>query len=395
MGAVPRLRAYAGPAFLSHGFRPFFLLAALHAGLAVPLWLAVFDGELAFATAYSPRDWHIHEMIYGFVPAVMAGFLLTAIPNWTGRLPLQGAPLLVLVLAWLAGRAAVAASAAIGWAPAAAIDIVFLVLLLAAVIREIVAGRNWSNLKVAIPVALLTIGNIAFHVETSDGGAADCSVRLGLAAAVILVMVIGGRIIPSFTRNWLMRANPGRLPAPFGRFDVAALAAAILALAFWVATPAGSWTGPALIAAGLMQAVRLARWAGDRTLADRLVLVLHMGYAFVPAGFLLLGGALLGWGAPGGGLHAWAVGAIGTMTLAVMTRASLGHTGQPLAASPATQAIYAAILLAAFTRILAALAPGWSDALLPVASAAWMAAFLGFAAAYGPALCRTKPAPAH
>jgi uncharacterized protein involved in response to NO len=395
MGAVPRLRAYAGPAFLSYGFRPFFLLAALHAGLAVPLWLAVFDGELAFATAYSPRDWHIHEMIYGFVPAVMAGFLLTAIPNWTGRLPLQGAPLLVLVLAWLAGRAAVAASAAIGWAPAAAIDIVFLVLLLAAVIREIVAGRNWSNLKVAIPVALLTIGNIAFHVETSDGGAADCSVRLGLAAAVILVMVIGGRIIPSFTRNWLMRANPGRLPAPFGRFDVAALAAAILALAFWVATPAGSWTGPALIAAGLMQAVRLARWAGDRTLADRLVLVLHMGYAFVPAGFLLLGGALLGWGAPGGGLHAWAVGAIGTMTLAVMTRASLGHTGQPLAASPATQAIYAAILLAAFTRILAALAPGWSDALLPVASAAWMAAFLGFAAAYGPALCRTKPAPAH
>jgi uncharacterized protein involved in response to NO len=205
--------------------------------------------------------------------------------------------------------------------------------------------------------------------------------------------VIGGRIIPSFTRNWLMRANPGRLPAPFGRFDVAALAAGILALAFWVATPAGPWTGAALIAAGLMQAVRLARWAGDRTLADRLVLILHLGYAFVPAGFLLLGAALLGWVAPSGGLHAWAAGAIGTMTLAVMTRASLGHTGQPLAASRSTQAIYAAILLAALARILAAIVPGWSDALLPIAGAAWMTAFLGFAAAYAPALCRTKPAP--
>lgn len=388
MGAVPRLRAYAGPALLSYGFRPFFLLAALHAGLAVPLWLAVFDGELTFATAYSPRDWHIHEMIYGFLPAVMTGFLLTAVPNWTGRMPLQGAPLLVLVLAWLAGRAAVAASAAIGWAPAAALDIAFLLLVLATLIREIVAGRNWANLKVAIPVALLAIGNIAFHAETRTG-AADCSVRLGLAAAVLLIMVIGGRIIPSFTRNWLMRANPGRLPAPFGRFDVAALAAGILALAFWVAAPAGLLTGPALIAAGLMQAARLARWAGDRTLADRLVFVLHLGFAFVPAGFLLLGAALLGWGTPSAGLHAWAAGAIGTMTLAVMTRASLGHTGQMLAASRATQVLYAAILLAALTRILAALSPGWSASLLPVSGMAWTVAFLGFAAAYAPALCRT------
>src|SRR5574337_2208831 len=136
MSPIPRLRDYRGPALLSYGFRPFFLFGAIQAGLAILAWLPVFNGELSISTTFGAIDWHIHEMLYGFVPAVVTGFLLTAIPNWTGRLPIQGAPLLVLVLVWLAGRLAVTFSADIGWLPAGIIDVSFLALVVAATARE-------------------------------------------------------------------------------------------------------------------------------------------------------------------------------------------------------------------------------------------------------------------
>ena len=218
MTPVPRLRAYAGPALLSYGFRPFFLFGACYAALAILVWLPLFDGEIALATVFSPRDWHVHEMLYGYIPAVVTGFLLTAIPNWTGRLPLQGWPLLGLVIAWAAGRVAVTLSAETGWLAATLIDLSFLVLVVAATAREIIAGRNWGNLKVLIPVTILGLGNAAFHVEAHILGAADYGIRVGIAGILVLIMIIGGRLIPSFTRNWLARENPGRLPVPFGRF---------------------------------------------------------------------------------------------------------------------------------------------------------------------------------
>src|SRR6187551_904636 len=144
---VPRLRAYDGPALLSYGFRPFFLLGSIYAGLAVLVWLPVFYGELSLHSTFAPRDWHVHEMLYGYLPAVITGFLFTAIPNWTGQLPIQGKPLLVLVLVWVAGRVVVTISADIGWLPAAMVDVSFLALIVAAAAREILAGRNWRNLK--------------------------------------------------------------------------------------------------------------------------------------------------------------------------------------------------------------------------------------------------------
>lgn len=385
---IPRLRAYDGPAVLSYGFRPFFLLGAAYAGLAVLTWLPLFYGELRLFTAMSPVDWHVHEMLYGYLAAVTTGFLLTAVPNWTGRLPLQGGPLLVLVLAWLAGRIAVTMSAVIGWRAAALIDVAFPALVLAAAAREILSGRNWRNLKILAVLLLFAIGNAVFHVEAHLGGKAAYGQRLGIAAAIGLVMLVGGRIVPSFTRNWLARENPGRLPAPLGRFDVLSLAVGGAALVSWVIAPELRLTGVALVAGGLMQAARMARWAGDRTLRDPLVLILHVGYAFVPLGFLLLGAAVL---APdrmpaSAGIHAWTAGAVGVMALAVMTRATLGHTGRDLRASPATLAIYGAAIVAVLSRICAALEPEWSFALLHVAAFAWAAAFLGFAAAYGPML---------
>ncbi|SEG49819.1 NnrS family protein [Bosea lathyri] len=382
MAPIPRLRDYVGPAILSYGFRPFFLLGSIYAGLAVLAWLPMFYGELEVSTLFSPRDWHIHEMLYGYLPAVVTGFLLTAIPNWTGRLPLQGKPLLVLVVAWILGRLAVTGSAWIGWLPAAVIDLSFLLLVAGAAGREIVFGKNWRNLKVLIAVALLFGGNAMFHLEAYMHGAADYGIRLGIAATILLVMLIGGRIVPSFTRNWLVRENPGRLPAAFGQFDIASMVCAGAALLAWISVPHGAVTGAALIASGALQAVRLARWAGYRTCRDRLVLILHVGYAFVPLGFLLVGMASLGLLPAAAGIHAWTGGAIGTMTLAVMSRSSLGHTGRPLKASRSLQAVYALIVLSALARICASLHPAWSLGLLHVAGLAWAAAFLGFALAY-------------
>ncbi|ACK50474.1 NnrS family protein [Methylocella silvestris BL2] len=387
MSPAPRRPAYDGPAILSHGFRPFFLAGSVWAVIAVLVWMPQYFGKISLTTAFTPLDWHIHEALFGYVAAVAAGFLLTAIPNWTGRLPLQGVPLLVLLLVWLAGRFAIAASAWLGWAAAALIDCAFLTFLCLAIARELIAGKNWKNLKVLAVLVLLLAANAAFHIEAHVNGSAFYGKRLGVAMAVALVILIGGRVIPSFTRNFLARRAPGRLPANFGAFDKLSVAAAVLALLAWTFAPGVAVTGGLLIVAGLLHFARLARWAGDRAFADALVLVLHLGYAFAPLGFLLVGLSAFTLRIPeSAGVHAWTAGAIGVMTLAIMTRASLGHTGQSLHAGPATLAIYGASLLAVLARIGAALLPEWSFILLHIAAFAWAGAFLGFALAYGKAL---------
>jgi uncharacterized protein involved in response to NO len=388
--ALARRRSYAGPALFSYGFRPFFLGGAIWAALGVLLWLPQYLGEIAIPTAMAPIDWHAHEMLYGYVPAIVAGFLLTAIPNWTGRLPVNGAPLAALAALWLAGRIAILFSAVIGAWTAAAVDLAFLAAFAAVALREIVAGKNWRNLRVLVVVAILLAGNAIFHFESVEYGSAIDGTRIGLAAVVMLIMLVGGRIVPSFTHNWLSRANPGRLPQSFSRFDAVCLAAAGLALAAWVVAPEHGGSGGLLMAAGVLHAARLARWAGDRTLADRLVFILHVGYGFVPLGFLLVGAAAL-WPPEipaSAGIHAWTGGAVGTMTLAVMTRASLGHTGQPLSATPGTQMVYALVVIAAIARIAAPWT--WTAELLHVAAFAWSAAFTGFALLYGPLLIRER-----
>ena len=366
----------------SYGFRPFFFFGSVYAGAIMLVWLPVFYGQLKLSTAFSPRDWHVHEMLFGYIAAVVAGFLLTAVPNWTGRLPLQGRPLLLLFSTWVAGRMAVGISAWIGWAPAAAIDSVFLILLAASAAREIIAGRKWSNLKIVAIISLLAVGNLAFHLEAHFTGLADYATRGGIAVVITLIALIGGRIIPSFSRNWLAKRAPGRMPAPFGRFDAATVGVSAPALLCWVVRPLDRATGGLLLLCGGMHLIRLVRWSGYRTFADRLVLILHVAYAFIPVGFILTALSAFDLVAPGAGIHAWTGGAIGTMTLAVMSRATLGHTGQPLEASPATQLIYAAVIIAALARVCAVLEVDHADVLLVVAGFAWAVAFLGFAATY-------------
>ncbi len=382
-----QLRAHRGPALLQGGFRPFFLFGALWAGLTVLMWLPMWEGEITLPSRFSALDWHVHETLYGYLPAAVAGFLLTAIPNWTGRLPVVGRPLAILFALWLIGRPAIAFSGPIGAIPAAVLDLAFLAALTASTGREVIAGKNWRNLKTVGVVGLLFLGNLVFHVECATRGSAQWGTRIGLAAAVLLVNLIGGRIVPSFTINWLRPRGPGRQPIPFGRADQIVTAITAAALAVWVALPEGRPTAAALILAGLAQGWRLSRWAGWRTWDEKLVLVLHLGYLGVPLGFLALGGALAGLLAitPSAALHAWTIGAVGLTTLAVMTRASLGHTGRPLHATGPIALVYAA----AFVAMLARLAAGFGVAefaLLHVALLGWLAAFFGFAWIYRPIL---------
>ena len=389
--SAEQIRTFTGPGILSYGFRPFFLFGALWAAVAVALWLPMLTGHLVLPITFTPIEWHVHELIYGYVPAVVAGFLLTALPNWTGRLPVVGTPLLLLFLTWIAGRIAVLTSLWIGAWVAAAVDLAFLAALGFVVAREIVAGKNARNLKVLAVVALLLIGNALFHLEAIDDAGNGYGTRVGIAAIVLLIMLIGGRIIPSFTRNWLARRDAGRLPASFDRFDVAVVALSGVALASWVILPEETPTGLIALAACGLNCARLYRWAGERTAAEPLVLILHVAYAFVPIGFLLLALAILTpWlVAPTGALHGWTAGAIGLMTLAVMTRASLGHTGRPLTATRPIKGIYVAALVAAFARILAAFEV-LREPMLHISAAAWVLAFGGYVIVYAPLLARRR-----
>jgi uncharacterized protein involved in response to NO len=387
---IPRYRPFDGPALLRQGFRPFFLGAGLWALAAIPLWILQFQGSVSIPTAFDPAGWHAHEMLFGFILAAISGFLLTAIPNWTGRMPLQGVPLAVLVGVWIIGRLAVGASAWIGAGIAAVLDLSFLVLLLGVVLREILAGRNWRNLPMPAVLGGLLVANALTHADAIGLAATGpLGQRLGIGIVVMLISLVGGRIIPSFTLNWLKKRGESNLPASFGALDGAALAVAATALAIWVAAPESSPGGAALIAAGVASLIRLARWRGDLTLTEPLVWSLHLGFAWVGVGLVLVGLSALFPEVPlAAGLHALTVGAMGGMTLAVMTRAILGHTGRLLTADRWTAAIYLLIPAAGLLRVAAPLLPDVYFPLLWTSGLAWSAAFGLFVVHYGRMLCR-------
>jgi len=392
-GSAELIRNFRGPALLSYGFRPFFLFGAIWAAATMAIWPAVLGGSIALPTAFDPVRWHAHELIYGYVPAVISGFLLTAVPNWTGRLPIVGAKLLALFALWAAGRAAVMFSGLIGAALAAAVDLLFLAALGATVAREIVAGRSTRNLKVLVLLTVLLAGNAISHAELLYSARSSYGLYVGLAAILMLIILIGGRIIPSFTRNWLVRQGPGHLPRPFDHFDQLAVAISAAALAMWIAAPMAVVTAGITASAAGAHVWRLGRWAGERSGSEPLVAILHIGYGFVPAGFALLSMSII---RPdivpaSAAIHAWTAGAIGTMTLAVMTRASLGHTDRPLIATLAIQSIYVAVIFSAVTRVLAGLGMA-RDPMLHLSAAAWVFAFAGFVAVFGPVLAARRTA---
>jgi uncharacterized protein involved in response to NO len=390
-GGIARLRP--GPiALLSYGFRPFFLGAALWACIAMVLWIGLLSGFWTFAIGYGGIAWHAHEFLFGYIAAVMTGFLLTAIPNWTGRLPLQGIPLFALFVLWLAGRVAMLTTDWIGTGAAAIIDCVYLITVTALISREIVAGSNWRNLRVAVLVAFTAIANIVFQAEVLVYAGPNYGLRLSVSAIVALIMVVGGRVTPSFTSNWLTRQGSQTRPAPLGRFDIGSIALAAIALIAWIAAPDWYGTAALLFVMAIAQAARLSRWTGARTWREPILFVLHLAYAFVPLGALVLSVSIL-WPrimSTSGALHAWTTGAMGLMTLAIMTRATLGHTGRDVTSTPTTLAIYGAMLVAALARIAAPLLPAFYYQMLLSAGVAWFSAFAVFVLTYGPMLVGAK-----
>ena len=375
--AIPRYRAYSGPAILAQGFRPFFFLAGFWALVALCLSIEMILGRISLPTAFDAISWHYHEMLFGYVAAAIAGFLLTAIPNWTGRMPLQGGPLAVLVGIWIAGRVAVSISAVIGVWPAALIDLSFLAGLIAVCLREIVAGKNWRNLPIVGLLSVFLLTNACLHAAVigliSDDGPAR---RLAIGVVIALIALIGGRIIPSFTRNWLVKRGAEHLPASAGSFDRLALVGTVLAILAWVIAPDWIGTGALTAIAGVLTLLRLARWRGWATVADPLVWVLHVGHLWIAIGFGLLAVSVFWPEIPQtGALHALTAGAIGTMTLAVMSRATMGHTGRELRAGPWLAATFVQVSLSAALRILSPVLSSFYIPLLVVAAAAWIGAF--------------------
>ena len=392
MLALRRSRMAAAPAFLRGGFRPFFFGGPAWAIVALTLWLATLAGSLALPSAFEPLAWHRHEMLFGFVGAVVAGFLLTAIPNWTGRLPIAGAPLAALFGLWLGARLAVLFSAAVGPIVAALLDVAFYLVLATLAAREVLAAKN-RNVPIVGLVLLLGLSNALDHAgaagRLSDDG---LGWRSGLSLVVLMISLVGGRIVPSFTRNWLAKrgAREG-LPGQPGRYDLATIAATAAALVAWIAAPEAVVAGGLLAIAALLQAVRLARWSGLRAAGDPLVFILHVGYAWVPAGLALLSASILGEAVPrSAAIHALTSGAMGTMILAVMTRATLGHTGRELRADPQTTFLYGLVTLGALLRVTASLGLVDHRIGLELSGVAWAGAFVIFLFVYGPVLFRPR-----
>ena len=384
-----RGRVRSMPAILHYGFRPFFFLGALHATIALPIWLWMSVSGVVMGGPFQAMAWHAHEMIFGYLGAVIAGFVLTAVPNWTGRLPLSGLPLLGLVSLWLLGRIACA------FVPspevAMTLDLAFPIVLAVSVWREVAAGRNWRNAPVAGMLTLFAVGNLAHHLEGMAILPEGYAIRIALGTVAMLIALIGGRIVPSFTRNWLVKQGGTSLPAHFGILDKAALASTVLAVMGWMFAAGASLSGWMLVTSGTLLAVRVARWQGWQTWREPIVLVLHLGYAWLAVSMLLLGLSTVTDFVPASAaLHALTAGAIGTMTLTVMTRASLGHTGREIKADLWTRAIYVAVTVGALLRVAAPFAADTYLTLLMAGGILWAFAFALFAVRYAPILWRHR-----
>ena len=384
-------------AFFSYGFRPFFLGGSVYAVLLMSLWLAVVATAATgapdswFPVLGSPVAWHAHELVFGFAAAGIAGFLLTVVPNWTGELPLSGAPLATLFVVWVAGRFVIWFSAVLPYSLVAAVDISFLPLVCGAAAIQLFKRPAARNLVFLLILAILTAGNVVFHAAISGLLSVDplAAVRFGMLVVVTMIALIGGRIIPAFTHNWLhLNASDGPMPRRLAWLDALSIISIVLFVLTYLGDIPGHWHGLAATIAALTNGIRLYMWRGWATWKAPIVCILHVGYAWIVIGFFLSAVCAFAPSIPETlAMHAFGAGAIGTMILAVMSRASLGHTGRPITASQQVVVAYVLVTLSAVMRILGPLAvPEFSSVVLTLAALAWTAAYTLFVLVYAPIL---------
>lgn len=357
------------------GFRPFFLLAALFAAVAVPLWVAIYLGMMPAGTYLEPVAWHAHEMVFGFAVAVIAGFLLTAAGNWTQRETAAGAPLYALALLWLAGRLAVTFASALPRGAAAGIDLAFLPALLIAVGRPIVAARNARNLVMLAVLGTLWLANLAVHLDAL-GRLRGWQMRgcmVGVDVVVVLLVIMIGRVLPMFTRNATGSTTVRQHPA----LDRLAVGATALVAVLDAAAPHRAAGAIVATTAGVLVAARAIHWGFRAALRHPLLWILHFGQAWLASGLVLRGLSAAGLVAEPLATHALTAGAMGSLTLGMMARVALGHTGRKLAPSRWMIAAFALVTLAASARVAGPLV--WMAryvSWLELASVAWSAAFV-------------------
>jgi uncharacterized protein involved in response to NO len=384
--AAPATPPAWGLPLLRLGFRPFYLLGALFAALAIPLWAAMVLGRVSIGLAVPPLLWHAHEMLYGFAVAIIVGFLLTAGKAWTGLPTPRGPALGALAALWLAARLSAFGAP---YAVYALLDVALLPLIAGIFARVLMRAGNRRNLPLAGVLGGLAAANIVFHLGML-GLVPVPPLRALYAALGLIVMiecVIAGRVIPAFTAS----ATPGLAIAPRPRLTIAVLAATGLALALWVFAAPALPTAIALIAAAALQALRQWHWQPLATRHRPILWILHVAHAWLPVGFVLLACAELGRVSASAGIHALAVGATGGLIMAMITRTARGHTGRPLQASRLEVVAYLLVLGAAVCRVVLPLvAPQWFTHFVAGAAAAWSAAFLIYLFIYTPWLLRTR-----
>lgn len=383
--APPPPKKYTGFILFERGYRPFFPGAALFVVIALGLWICAFATGMEIPTEFSGHDYHVHEMIFGYLGAIFAGFLLTALPNWTNRSPINGALLAFLFTLWLCGRIAIVTSSL--WPMAAAgVDAAFLIAVCLIAWKEVILGGSIRNIPVCLMITLVAAANIAFHLaqlgEADTGGI----IRAALGVITLLLSLVAGRVVPNFSTNWMKNNNLEPLPAPFSRFDGAALLATFVTLVCWVALPEAELTGYLFLALCAIHAIRLFRWRGWQTTAEPLVLILHVGYLWLPIWFGLNGLAILSPDvfSTSSAVHALTAGGVGTMTMAIMTRAILGHSGRRLSAGRATIAIYTLIVTGAFLRVFSEIIAIDYIFITAISGILWAGGFVLFAFIYGP-----------
>jgi uncharacterized protein involved in response to NO len=380
-------------ALFGYGFRPFFLAAGLAGLLLIPWWAVSLARSVPLGTSWPANLWHGHEMLFGFIVAAVAGFLLTAVPSWTGARGFAGRPLAMLAALWALGRLCVATSALLPAWLVAALDLSFLPVLAGFVLPALVRAWNRNTPLLAV-LGALWLSNIAFYwgLARDDPALAEQAVLLGIDIVLLLVTVVGGRIIPAFTASaFKQHGVPCPLHAWRGMTPLAVgVMIAVAVVDLW--RPEGAAAGWLALAAASIQAVRLSQWRGLRTLRMPIVWVLHLAYLWLPLGLALKGLALLaGLAFAAFYLHALTIGAAATMIMAVMTRASLGHTGRPLIVPRPIACAYGLLTAAAAVRVFG---PAWSTVpyavIIVSAAGLWTAAFVLFLWIYGPILLKPR-----
>lgn len=364
------------PAVLGKGFRPFFWLAAVHVALVLPAWLLALSGRWSTDAYLSGTFWHAHEMLFGFTLAVIAGFLLTAVGNWTERETAVGLPLALMAVLWVLGRLSVTFADALPRGMAAVVDLSFVPALGVACARPVLGTRNARNYPFLVMLGVLFVANLGMHLGAL--GIAPAALRkgawLGIYAVVLMMLVMTGRIVPMFTRN-ATRAE-GILSVP--RLDRAAVGSTLVAAAADLTGLDERAVAALSVLAAVSIIARAWRWGARHTHRQPLLWVLHAGHAFIAMGFLLRAvGLFVPRVTPAVSLHAFTAGGIGLLTLGMMARVSLGHTGRMLAPRPSMSAGFLLVLVAAVVRVFGPLLG--PDAYLPTMIGSGTLFALGFA----------------